>query len=45
VTCLTQRAGQPTTHDHLFHTVLGLLDVRTALHEKAWDLSAECLKP
>jgi hypothetical protein len=25
--------------------VLGLVDVRTALHEKAWDLSAECIKP
>ena len=43
--CLAQRARLPATHDHLFHTVLGLLDVRTALHEKPWDLSAECLKP
>jgi len=43
--CLAQRAAQPATHDHLFHTVLGLVDVRTALHEKAWDLSAECIKP
>ena len=29
-------------HDHLFHTLLGLLDVRTALHEPAWDLAAGC---
>jgi len=43
--CLTQRATQPTTHDHLFHTVLGLMDVRTALHEPAWDLTAACRKP
>jgi lipid A ethanolaminephosphotransferase len=45
VACLAQRASQSTTHDHLFHTVLGLVDVRTAVHEKTWDLSAECIKP
>ena len=43
--CLARRAAQPATHDHLFHTVLGLVDVRTAVHEKTWDLSAECIKP
>jgi len=26
----------------VFHTVLGLLDVRTSLYESAFDLSAEC---
>ena len=40
--CLSRRAAQPASHDHLFHTVLGLLDVRTALHEPAWDLAAGC---
>ncbi|MFY8087310.1 MAG: sulfatase-like hydrolase/transferase, partial [Rubrivivax sp.] len=45
VACLAQRAAQPATHDHLFHTVLGLMDVRTSLHEKALDLGAGCLKP
>jgi lipid A ethanolaminephosphotransferase len=40
--CLRQRAAQPASHDHLFHTVLGLLDVRTALYERAWDLAASC---
>jgi lipid A ethanolaminephosphotransferase len=29
-------------HDHLFHTVLGLLDVRTEVHEPALDLVAPC---
>ena len=33
---------QPLQHDHLFHTVLGLLDVRTALYEPRWDFSAAC---
>jgi lipid A ethanolaminephosphotransferase len=45
VQCLARRASQAAAHDHLFHIVLGLMDVRTALHEKAWDLSAECIKP
>ena len=44
-TCLQRRAQQPTAHDHLFHTVLGLLDVQTALYEKAWDLAADCHAP
>jgi lipid A ethanolaminephosphotransferase len=40
--CLRQRATQPAAHDHLFHTVLGLMDVRTSLYEGAWDLGKNC---
>lgn len=40
--CLRHRASAPVQHDHLFHTVLGLLDVRSRVHEPAWDLSAGC---
>ena len=40
--CMKQRATQPAAHDHLFHTVLGLLDVRTALYQPAWDLGHDC---
>ena len=39
---LRRRAAQPAAHDHLFHTVLGLLDVRTALYEAQWDLAQDC---
>ena len=39
---LQRKATTPVAHDHLFHTLLGLLDVRTALHEPAWDLAAGC---
>jgi len=39
---LRRRSATPVAHDHLFHTVLGLLDVHTALHEPAWDLVAAC---
>lgn len=40
--CLLRQAQRPAAHDHLFHTLLGLLEVRTAVHEPAWDLSAPC---
>lgn len=43
--CLRRRAQQPASHDHLFHTVAGLLDVRTAVREPAWDLLAPCRRP
>lgn len=39
---LQRRSRLPLTHDHLFHTVLGLLDVRTALHEPSLDLVQAC---
>ncbi len=31
---------KPVTHDHLYHTILGLLNVRSSTYEKQWDLSA-----
>jgi lipid A ethanolaminephosphotransferase len=44
--CLRQRAGQtpakPVSHDHLFHTVMGLLDVRSELLESSLDLAGQC---
>ena len=40
--CLKARAAQPAAHDHLFHTVLGLLNVQTTLHEPAFDLTTGC---
>jgi lipid A ethanolaminephosphotransferase len=40
--CLARRAMQPAAHDHLFHTVLSLLDVQTSVHEAAWDLTTGC---
>ncbi|WP_310460453.1 phosphoethanolamine--lipid A transferase [Sphaerotilus sp.] len=42
--CLRRRAAQPAAHDHLFHTVLGLADVRTALYAPDWDLLRGCRK-
>jgi lipid A ethanolaminephosphotransferase len=40
--CLRRQSAAALSHDHLFHTVLGLLDVRTALYEREWDFSAPC---
>jgi len=40
--CLKGRADEPFAHDHVFHTLLGLLDVSTALYDARWDLSAAC---
>ena len=40
--CLRQKAGAPLTHDNLFHSMLGLLDVNTTLHQPALDIFAGC---
>ena len=43
--CLRRRATQPATHDNLFHSVLGLLDVKTEVYEASLDLAATCRRP
>ncbi|MCZ8251638.1 MAG: phosphoethanolamine--lipid A transferase [Hylemonella sp.] len=40
--CLRQRAAAPAQHDHVFHTVLGLLEVQSKVYDAAWDLGAGC---
>ncbi|WP_348943959.1 phosphoethanolamine--lipid A transferase [Chitinibacter sp. FCG-7] len=40
--CLQQHAGQRYSHDNLFHSMLGLLDVRTQLYQPQLDLFASC---
>lgn len=40
--CLRQNARQPASHDNLFHTVLGLLDVQTQARDPQLDLSSPC---
>ena len=40
--CMRQQAKASVGHDHLFHTMLGLLDVNTALYEPQWDFTAAC---
>jgi lipid A ethanolaminephosphotransferase len=40
--CLPTLAEQSLSHDHLFHSVLGLLDVRTGLYRRQLDAYAPC---
>lgn len=40
--CLAQKATQRQSHDVLFHTVLGLLDIDTDTREPGLDLVAGC---
>jgi lipid A ethanolaminephosphotransferase len=40
--CLDVRRMQPASQDNVFHTMLGLFDVRTLLYDKSLDLLAGC---
>ncbi len=40
--CLRRQALKPSSHDQLFHTVLGLLDVRTDAYDGSQDISEPC---
>lgn len=40
--CLAERARRPASHDHLFHTVLGMLDIRTEAYARDLDLLQGC---
>ncbi len=41
-TCLLREAKGPHSHDHLFHSVLGLLGVQTSVYAPELDLFAGC---
>lgn len=40
--CLQAAARAPVSHDNLFHSVLGLLDVTTSVRDPGLDLTAAC---
>lgn len=40
--CLRRQTGAPHSHDELFHTVLGLTDVKTALYRPDHDIFLTC---
>jgi len=42
VDCLRAQATRPVTHDHFFHSVLGLLDIRTTVYDRTMDISQTC---
>ncbi len=43
--CLTAEGKAPASHDNIFHTVLGLLDIQTTVRDDALDLTAKCKRP
>jgi lipid A ethanolaminephosphotransferase len=43
--CLREHAAQPVSHDNLFHSLLGVLDIQTKAYEPAMDLFAPCRGP
>jgi lipid A ethanolaminephosphotransferase len=44
VACLNARADGRVTHDHYFHSVLGLMDVKSGVYNKALDVYAACVR-
>ncbi len=40
--CVSRVASSPVTHDYLFHSVLGAMDVRTSAYRRDRDLFAPC---
>ena len=45
VACLRGRADAEISHDNYFHSVLGLLDVRSSVYQPALDAYAACRGP
>lgn len=43
--CLRARSARPSGHDNLYHSVIGLLEVRTPRYRGARDLFAGCRVP
>ena len=43
--CLRQRSGEEVSQDNLFHSMLGLLQVRTQAYDPSLDMFAACRTP
>ncbi|WP_286088924.1 phosphoethanolamine--lipid A transferase [Pseudomonas sp. MWU13-3659] len=42
LTCMEQRTGAELSHDNLFHSVLGLMDVQTSVYRAQLDMFQPC---
>jgi lipid A ethanolaminephosphotransferase len=40
--CLRRSRHEPLSHDHFFHSVLGLLDISTSVYNRGLDIFATC---
>ncbi|MEQ8283296.1 MAG: phosphoethanolamine--lipid A transferase [Parvibaculum sp.] len=45
MSCIAAESNAPLSHDNLFHSVLGMLDVRTDVYRPALDIVAGCRRP
>lgn len=43
--CLERQAAEPVSHDNLFHTMLGLMDVNASHYDPALDVTSRCRTP
>ncbi|MDW7747863.1 phosphoethanolamine--lipid A transferase [Halomonas sp.] len=43
--CLASRADQSLSHDHLFHSLLGMLGIESAIRDPRLDISQACHSP
>ena len=40
--CLSDQMSDPLSHDNLYHSLLGMLDIKTTDYEAKLDLFASC---
>jgi lipid A ethanolaminephosphotransferase len=40
--CLQTKAGNPASHDNIFHSILGMMDVVTTQYQARLDLGSAC---
>ncbi|MEY4482481.1 MAG: Phosphoethanolamine transferase EptA [Pseudomonadota bacterium] len=40
--CFAEESKKPAHHDNLFHTVLGMFDIKTSIYERKFDLTERC---
>jgi lipid A ethanolaminephosphotransferase len=43
--CLRERSAEPLSHDNLFHSMLGVLDVQTSVYRPERDIFDGCRRP
>lgn len=40
--CLVEQSKKPAHHDNLFHTVLGMFNIKTSVYQRNFDLTEKC---
>lgn len=42
IDCMKKKASREISHDYLFHSVLGMLQIQTQVYDKSYDLATDC---